>query len=264
MTRYLVQDIETIPESEVAGEWQPTQAEKDAANGDPFPPLWAHRVITIGMLELTKDLRPVKHGCSAGGLVALGKESDGEEKMIRRWNEVVGGNGRDVAQLVDYNGRGFDVPVLLHRAFRYGIPVEWYFGKLPDNRGQISAFSKTYRDRYGGSHLDVTELFTGNGAFSRPRLKHLAQLMGLPGKVGVDGSQVYSMWKTGSLAEIDLYCMQDVFQTAFIFMRYKLLAGELSLHAYLSSAALLYDYIAALEEHRAFVASIDKKKLLLD
>jgi len=153
--------------------------------------------------------------------------------------------------------------VLQYRAFRYGVQLPWYFGKLLDNKGKISSYSKTYCDRYQGKHLDICELFTNCGAFTRPHLKNLAMLMGLPGKAGFDGSQVYQAYKDGKLGEIDLYVMHDVYQTAFIFMRYRYMAGEVGLEVYRAAATKLYEWIGAKPEHKAFHDSINLSLLLL-
>ena len=59
---YLVHDIETIPESEIAGDWKPAQWEIDKGNGNPFPPIWVHKVACIGMLALDGNLKPMKGG----------------------------------------------------------------------------------------------------------------------------------------------------------------------------------------------------------
>ena len=258
--KYLVQDIETIPCSEIAGDWTPTQAEIDRAKPhDPFPPIWAHKVVCIGMLALDGKMMPIKGGCAAGG--ASGGKS--EKIMIERWSMVASGDGNPL-KLVDWHGRGFDVPVLQTRAFRYGIQMPWYFGKLLDNKGQKSQWSKEYRDRYGGWHMDVAELWTNRGSFFKPHMANLAALMGLPGKVGIDGSKVYEAYKEERLAEIDDYCMQDVYQTAFIFMRFKYLAGKISLEAYREAADALYNWIQNLSEQQEFLARIDRAALLLE
>lgn len=264
MIVYLVQDIETIPESEIAGDWIPSQADKDRnPDGDPFPPIWAHKIITIGMLALDESYLPIKGGCAAGGLA----EGKPEKEMIERWSHAVSGKmweQQRALKMVDYNGRGFDVPVLQTRAFRYGIQLPWYFGLLPDNKGGISSWSKEYRDRYQGWHMDVQELWTGRGGFRYPHLENLAKLMGLPGKVGIDGSKVYQAYKDKQYKEIDTYCMQDVFQTAFVFQRFQYLAGKLSLEKYRAAAGALLEYIKGSSGQEEFAASIDRAALMIE
>jgi len=261
--KYLVQDIETIPESEIASQWTPSQAEIERAKPRaPFPPIGVHKVICIGMLALDEALVPRKSGCAAGG-AAGGKT---EREMIERWSIAASGkmfNGHPM-KLVDWNGRGFDMPVLKTRAFRLGVQIPWYFSKLPDNRGEYSSYSRDYSDRYKGWHIDVADAWTGHGAFGRPHMADLAQLMGLPGKTELDGSQVYDAFKAGKLAEIDVYCMQDVFQTAFVFQRIGYLEGRLDLEAYRVAAEALYHWIENHPEQAAFLAQIDRHALLLD
>lgn len=265
MIKYLVQDIETIPESEIASMWDPATAPANTRypEKEPFPPIWAHKVVCIGMLALEPNLHPKKGGCAAGGAAA----KNGEHAAISRWSEAVSGHmwGQDrPLKMVDYNGRGFDVPVLQTRAFRYGIPLPWYFGLLPDNKGTISNYSKEYRDRYGGWHRDVQELWSNRGASRYPHLENLAKLMGLPGKCGFDGSDVHQAYKDGKLAEIDRYCMEDVFQTAFVFQRYHLLSGKIDLEKYRAAATALLDFIKKSDNHGPFLEAIDKAAVLLE
>ena len=263
MVKYLVQDIEAIAESEIVDMWTPSQADKERyPDKPPFPPIWCWKVITIGLLVLDENYKPVKGGCAAGGLQSGVSERD----MIASWNTTASGKRWEAPALsmVDYNGRGFDVPVLQTRAFRYGIPLPWYFGKLPDNQGKISSWSKEYRDRYNGKHLDVQEMWTNKGGFRYPHMANLARLMGLPGKVGIDGSQVHQAWKDGLYAEIDTYCMQDVFQTALIFQRFKYMTGELSLEGYREAATAVLDYTKGMGGHDEFLAKIDRAALFCE
>jgi predicted PolB exonuclease-like 3'-5' exonuclease len=279
--KYLVHDIETIPETEIAGTWDSERAAL-VENGkeDPFPPLAYHKVITIGMLALDDKFHAIKGGCAAGGLVG-GKS---EKEMIERWSSVVANEGAGPPlRMVDWHGRGFDVPVLQTRAFRYGIQLPWYFGLQPDNRGEKSSWSKEYRDRYAGAHDDLAELWTGRGAFAKPRMADLARLIGLPGKVGIDGSKVYETWKNFQWAkkdgeaqndqvriaqglelarQIDRYCMQDVIQTAFIFQRYHYMTGTLSLDAYRAAAQNLIGYTRGVDPK--FAEQIDRFVLLME
>lgn len=257
MIKYLVQDIETIPDSEIVDMWTPDPDKKDD-----FPPIWCHKVICIGLLALDEKFHPRQAGCAAEGL----QGGNSEKMMIERWSELASGRAfkqRNPLRMVDYNGRGFDVPVLQTRAFRYGIPLPWYFGLLPDNNGGISNWSKEYRDRYSGWHLDVQELWTGRGGFRPPGMANLACLMGLPGKVGIDGSKVHQAYKDGEYADIDTYCMQDVYQTAFIFQRFHYLKGTIDLDAYRSAATALLDYIEEQGVNDGFMGLVDKAALLI-
>lgn len=121
-------------------------------------------------------------------------------------------------KLISFNGRGFDIPVLELAAFRYGISVPHHF-----------AAKKGSRYRYGDDHCDLLEFLTNYGAIRLTGgLDLLAKLLGKPGKVGTKGSDVYGMYREGKLQEINDYCCYDVLDTYFVFLRTRVLMGELA------------------------------------
>lgn len=265
---YLVYDIETIPESEVACEWHPSEEDVRRGNGDPFPPIWAHRVVTIGALVMDRQHRVLGMSVISGGAVAAAGRDDGEREMVAKFIELASGQNpkmpsKDPLTLVDYNGRSFDLPVLQHRAHRYGLPLSFYFGRIPDNKGQISSFSKTYRDRYGGQHEDLAELWNNSGAFAKSNLKVLAKLMGLPGKLEADGTKTHEMFKAGNFEGLDRYVMFDVVQTAFLYYRYKLISGVFHPEVYTDRASALLQLLKDKPGYADLVAKIDENRLLL-
>ena len=56
-----------------------------------------------------------------------------------------------------------------------------------------------------------------------------ANLIGKPGTQDVAGYMVQDLWDSGRAADIHDYCRGDVLDTYFIFLRSRVLAGELSL-----------------------------------
>ena len=261
---YIVQDIETIPETEIVDMWEPSEKDKERyPDRPPFPPIWCHKVISIGLLALDREFKPLKGGCSAGGCSGDNSEAD----MIKAWSNTVSGRRWGMShalKMVDYNGQGFDVPVLQTRAFRYGIQLPWYFGKLPDNRGEITKWSKEYRDKWNGDHLDLQSIWTNKGMFRYPHLANLARLMGLPGKGGFDGADVHRAYKDGEFERIDNYCMEDVFQTALILIRFKHLSGEINLDGYKEACASMLKFIEDDGSHADFLSKVDKAALFLE
>lgn len=250
--KYLVHDIETIG-TEL--DWDASTAPPTASGEPPVPPVWAMRVISIGMLPLDANLVP-----TAPAVCARPRT---EPDMIASWSMMVGsGGGRGALTLVDFNGRSFDLPVLQSRAFRYGIALDWFFGLLPDNRGGISQWSKEYRDRYGGLHLDLRDFWTNRGGFAATKLEHLARLMGLPGKVGFDGGMVHAAWEAGEQDRIDAYCLSDVYQTALVFARIWLIAGKLSRDAYRAACMAILACAADDPAQAELVAAIDRERVL--
>ena len=125
---------------------------------------------------------------------------------------------------VTFNGRGYDVPVMELAAFRYGISLPAWF----------NVESRTYeqsRNRYNiARHIDLCDLISNFGAIRlNGGLNLMASLIGKPGKSGVDGSQVQQMYFDGQLQEINDYCRCDVLDTYFVFLRSRVLLGQLTL-----------------------------------
>src|SRR5262245_22183572 len=126
--------------------------------------------------------------------------------------------------LVSFNGRTFDLPLLELAAFRYGLALPGWF----------QTNGKSYeqpRNRYNtDAHLDLHDALTNFGA-SRftGGLNLVANLLGKPGKMEVQGHMVQDLWNAGQLAEINDYCRCDVLDTYFAFLRTMVLLGQLSL-----------------------------------
>ena len=128
--------------------------------------------------------------------------------------------------LVSFNGRGFDLPLLELAAFRYGLSVPGWFaatGKAFDHP----------RGRYNvAAHIDLCELLTNFGSTRfNGGLSLAANLLGKPGKMDVHGDMVQDMYDAGRLAEIHDYCRCDVLDTYFVFLRSRVMVGQLALQA---------------------------------
>ncbi|MDA0658916.1 MAG: 3'-5' exonuclease [Planctomycetota bacterium] len=126
--------------------------------------------------------------------------------------------------LVSFNGRSFDVPLLELAAFRFGITVKDWFSdagrsfELPRNR---------YNTK---SHVDLQDALTNFGATRfHGGLNLASKLLGKPGKMDTQGFMVQDMYDQGRLAEINSYCRCDVLDTYFLFLRWQVMAGNLTL-----------------------------------
>jgi hypothetical protein len=129
------------------------------------------------------------------------------------------GLARYQATLVSFNGRGFDLPVLELAAFRFGITARGHF----DDR-----FGRRYR--YGTSHLDLNDWLSNHGACPiSGGLNLLSKLLGKPGKMSVTGHDVWGLHCAGHVDAINNYCMFDVLDTFFVFLRTRVMTGELDL-----------------------------------
>ncbi|MGQ9506209.1 MAG: 3'-5' exonuclease [Thermogutta sp.] len=126
--------------------------------------------------------------------------------------------------LVTFNGRAFDIPLLELAAFRFGISVPGWF------QADCKSFDQP-RNRYNIQyHLDLCELLTNFGSTRfTGGLNLAANLLGKPGKMEVAGYMVQDLYKEGRLTEINDYCRCDVLDTYFIFLRSRVLVGQISL-----------------------------------
>jgi 3'-5' exonuclease len=139
------------------------------------------------------------------------------EKFWRGWEKY------HRPTLVSFNGRGFDIPLLELSAFRYGLSIPGWF-----------AAGKSYeqpRGRYNiQSHLDLCEMLTNFGSTRfTGGLNLAANLLGKPGKMDIQGHMVQDLYEAGKLREINDYCRCDVLDTYFVFLRTRVLVGQLGL-----------------------------------
>ncbi|MBC8133490.1 MAG: 3'-5' exonuclease [Deltaproteobacteria bacterium] len=232
----LVLDIETVPDTDL---YTPPQLASGAER--PFPPLYACRPIVIGVIWLDEAL-----GCKRIGVIG---EDKTEAAMMCDFAEFV---AKYNPRVVTWNGRSFDLPVLALRALRHGVDFSWYY------RGD------GYRYRFSeNGHLDLGDVLADFGAARMTSLDGAARLCGLPGKVGVDGSQVEGLFQDGQMDALRRYCLSDVAQTAFVLLRYKLIAGDIGRDAYRKAAS---DLLGALETDGRFeplLRGTDRARLLL-
>jgi predicted PolB exonuclease-like 3'-5' exonuclease len=231
---FLVLDIETVVDPALP------RAETGQDSGLPPPPF--HRVVVIGVLWLDAHYRIQRLG-----VVADGRD---EREMLSEFCRFVGERKPD---LVTYNGRGFDLPVLAARCLRHGVPFAHYYA------------SRDVRYRYSPlGHLDLMDFLTDFGACKPSKLDVVARSVGMPGKVGVEGKDVGPMIHDGRLAEVQAYCLCDVVQTAGVLLRLQLVRGELERAGYLEAMSELIAWCESDERLKAVAEKLDRPRLLLE
>jgi predicted PolB exonuclease-like 3'-5' exonuclease len=233
---YLVLDIETVPDAAL---FDPPAPEPGMER--PFPPLYACQVVMLGALWLDQSFT-----CQQLGILA---EDGDEPAILAALSDFM---TRHRPRLVSWNGRTFDLPVLTLRALRHGVALPWYYHE------------RYYRDRYSEEgHLDLCDFLAEHGAARMTSLDGASRLIGLPGKDGVDGSQVEALWRSAQHEALRQYCLSDVVQTAFLFLRARLLTGHLDRAAYQRAATGLLEAITAGGRLPRLVAGVDRPRLLL-
>jgi hypothetical protein len=73
--------------------------------------------------------------------------------------------------------------------------------------------------------MDVLSGFQGRG---RVGLDKMAQLIGLPGKLGMSGELVWDAFLEGRIEDIRNYCETDVINTYLVYLRFELMRGRLT------------------------------------
>lgn len=223
MTPLLAFDIETVPDVEGIRRLHDidtdvadndvaefAMARRRARTGSDFLPLHLHRVVAIACaLREGEGFR----------VWSLGAPEDSEKEIIRRFFD---GIERYTPQLISWNGSGFDMPVLHYRSLVHGLSAPRYWDMGDDDR---DFRFNNYINRYHTRHLDLMDLLALFNGRNYAPLDDIAQLLGFPGKLGMDGSKVWEAYQRGEIVNIRNYCETDTTNTYLAYMRFQLLRG---------------------------------------
>jgi predicted PolB exonuclease-like 3'-5' exonuclease len=241
MEPILAFDIETVPDTasgrrlyaldglndeDVARAMHHRRAQQ---TGRDFLPLHQHRVVAISVaLRREQDFR----------LWTLGEADDDEGQLIARFFE---GIERYRPMLVSWNGGGFDLPVLHYRALLHGVSAPRYWDT---GRGEREARWNNYLNRFHERHTDLMDVLSGYQLRGVAPLDEIAVMLGLPGKQGMDGSQVWENFLAGRIQVIRDYCETDVANTYLIYLRFQLMRGLLDEGGLAAEETLVQDHLA--------------------
>jgi hypothetical protein len=163
---------------------------------------------------------------------------DGSEKeMIQRFYD---GIEKYVPQLVSWNGGGFDLPVLNYRGLMLGVSAPMFWETGDENR---DFRYNNYVSRYHARHTDLMDVLAMYQPRNNAPLDDVAQLAGLPGKIGVGGAKVWEAYLAGEIAGIRDYCEADTANTYLLYLRYQLLRGVLSGDQFRKESQVLRKYL---------------------
>jgi len=244
MTPILTFDIETIPDvaglrrlldlgpevSDAAVAEAAFEARRQKTGGSDFLPHHQHRVLCISCALHTDDSFRVFSLCS-----------DDEARNVQRFFDGV---ERYTPTLVSWNGGGFDLPVLNYRALLHGLRAVRFWEQGDDDR---DFKYNNYTNRYHSRHTDLMDVLAMYGRGGVP-LDELAQLMGFPGKLGMDGSKVWQAYQAGSVEDIRRYCETDVVNTHLVYLAFQHLRGQSSPAAWQAQQALIRQVLGAIDE----------------
>ena len=157
---------------------------------------------------------------------SLGGPESSESELVKRFFD---GIERYSPNLVSWNGSGFDLPVLHYRALLHGVSAPRYWESGDDDQ---SFRWNNYINRFHARHTDLMDVLAGYQARAFARLDEIAQMLGFPGKLGMDGSGVWDAYAAGEIERIRAYCETDALNTFLVYLRYELMRGRLSRDAY--------------------------------
>ena len=243
MTPVLAFDIETVPDvagirrlhdlpadlpdrevAEVAFQRRRTQT------GSDFLPPQLQRVVVISCVMRGDD------GVKVFSL-------DGSEpEMIQRFFD---GIEKYIPQIVSWNGGGFDLPVLNYRALIHGVSAPMFWETGDENR---DFRYNNYVSRYHARHTDLMDVLAMYQPRNNAPLDEVAQLSGLPGKIGIGGAKVWETYLAGEIGKIRDYCEADTANTYLLYLRYQLLRGVFSKDLFEKESQILRAYLKGLDK----------------
>ncbi|MEK9672248.1 MAG: 3'-5' exonuclease [Rhodospirillaceae bacterium] len=170
-----------------------------------------HRVVAISFLEAEIDRTGGGETYILKELRSGGEANFDEKRLLQGFFTYF---ERIRPRLVSFNGRGFDLPVLKYRAMAHGVQAPL----LHDTSNKWENYTARYSTDW---HCDLMEALSDFGASARIKLNEVCSILGLPGKFGVDGSNVAGMYDDGRIKEIRDYCETDVLNTYLVYLRYQ-------------------------------------------
>ena len=234
MSPILAFDIETIPDCagirrihDLPGDLPDQEVAEVAfqkrrvqSGGSDFLPPHLHRVVVISCVLRNDDgLR----------VFSLGEPQDTEAAAIQRFFD---GMEKYVPQLVSWNGRSFDLPVLVSRGMINAVRAACFW-----ETGGEAKFNN-YVNRFHDRHVDLMDVLSIYGGRGSP-LDELARLAGFPGKLGVGGGAVWDSYRAGRLEAIRNYCEADTLNTYLLYLRFQMMRCAYTRERYESECQLV-------------------------
>jgi predicted PolB exonuclease-like 3'-5' exonuclease len=207
--KYLVADVESF-RNDVP--WDPPDGDPNA-----FAPLPCHGIAAIGglVIEISDGKNETgRNRCSFLGTFGEIGDKSTEYSRIEAFIKYYR-NARPIV-FATFNGRRFDIPVLWMRAMHFGLPIPEFFHKDFSYRYAIERSFDIYdvMGNFGSANIGTVDQFCG--------------VIGLPGKMDVDGSKVHALFEAGEYRKIHSYVQCDVIEEALILLRCLHVRGELS------------------------------------
>lgn len=218
---YIITKIETIYNQELYNLWVKDTKEKGKDVEKEFPPPITHEIICLGYIVIDDQFNI--HALNVGH---VGQET--ERSILQSFSSFV----KDCeADIISWNGKRFDLPVIVYRCLHHLVPLSWYYGQ------------SSYRYRYTpDGHFDLADYISDHFSSPRPKLDYMAKLIGLPGRLW-DPSNIDVMYLHSEINTIAEFCITDTIQIYATFLRIMNLRGLLTESLYYDAINNLYVYL---------------------
>jgi len=184
---------EDLPDAEVA---EVAFQKRRAVAGNDFLPPHLQRVVVISCV--------LRHDDEVW-VFSIGEPDATEPVAIQRFFD---GINRYAPQIVSWNGRNFDLPVLVARGLIHGVTAACFWDTGQDNKDD-----------------------------------EVSRLAGYPGKLGVGGAAVWDSYRQGAIASIRDYCETDCANTYLLYLRFQMMRCALTREQYERESALLRSFL---------------------
>ena len=241
---YVAYDLETILDPDI----EISEKEKNK-----FPSSICHKIMAFSMATYV----PKRIGDENAIIMqSLGTAGGSDRENIEAWGRYL--NDIDFC-LVGFNNFGFDNNVVMNSALKLGVSLPAFFLKGNKYDSPLKRYGMNY-------NIDLCDALSNFSASPKPSLAKCAQAVGLPAKMGVDGSQVEEMCAQGKIQEVKNYCEMDVLATGGLFLRFQRLRGILSGQGFRLSAQSFLDFIEQKVDEkphlREFLDNVDLDRFL--
>jgi len=169
------------------------------------------------------------HSLPAGGAMP-------ERDLIARFLRGIG-DGNPKPQLVGFNSRESDLPILIQRGMALGVSAPGFCRRPERPWDGFDYFSKNSE-----GHIDLKDVVGGWGK-ATPSLHEFAAACGIPGKIDTRGDNVIDLWLAGDVRRIVEYNEFDALTTYLLWLRASHFAGHFSDEAHDSEVGRVRDLL---------------------
>ena len=221
-------DIGMLSDAEIARSMLAKRRQQ--TGGSEFLRHHLHRIVAISVLcKTAKDT----------SIFSLADTHASEADIIQEFFHLI---ERYTPKLISWNGSNFDLPVLHYRGLLHKVNAKRYWETGEDDQN----FKwNNYLSRFHNRHIDLMDVLSGYNPKAFAPLAEISSMLGLPGKMGMDGSQVWGKYLAGEITTIRNYCETDVLNTYLVYLQYELMSGHRSANAYQKACDSLKEILQA-------------------